>query len=67
MASGQLVGDVTGAIGRLVVHDQDVQSGDAQAKQRPGHGPDVFGLIVGGDDDGQFHWHPYLQKDPGYA
>ncbi len=61
---GQLVGDATGAVGRLVIHDQDVQARKAQIEQGLRHGHHVLGLVVGGQDNSQFQRRLTRRKTP---
>ena len=64
----QPIGDAAGAIGRLVVHVQHAQEGEIEAEQGITHRPDVVGLVVGGDHNGQLH-HPSNAAHirPGYT
>jgi hypothetical protein len=51
---GQAIGDLTGAVGRVVVHDQDrvLEPGALQLRQGgPNERLDVLGLVVGREDE----------------
>ena len=47
---GQLVGQAAGAIGRVVVDDEQRRARQG-AQDRVGDRPDVFRFVIGGEDD----------------
>lgn len=51
---GQPVGDDAGAVGRVVVHDDDL-AGKGQGEQLRDEPLEIFFFVIGGDDDVGFH------------
>ncbi len=58
----ELVGDLAGAVGRVVVDHHDPQFGEVQGHEAGDEDGEVAGLVVGGDDHGQAGAPPGLGK-----